>query len=428
MKNKKLIVFFCIFATLLLFILLLFTAQKSKNWLINKIDAKIDGQVNQIENKISIELDQIKFQLKKTNLKLGMIKSEKDENFLINKIFFNKINVMDRPFGYIEEYKNQIIFVHGNGDIYFGKKEKKLHETKFYLKESNIKNFFIFDSERDSYFNNSVRDVYIFKDNIYVVYIDKIKIKNEYMTTTNVLKAKTNKNNLNFQKIFALKERYSEATVHSGGKLQHFSNENFILAIPDNGYLEGVNSDNFAVGKTILFRDNNKIHEYKIFTKGHRNPQGLYNDKKNKLIFLTEHGPAGGDEINILKNNLNYGWPDVSYGIADHKTSKNHNIKGYEEPIHYWESNPGISEITKVSNDFYENINDCYFISSLSGSGEFYGNHIYVLCRENSKKFNIKDKIYIGDRIRDIAYIESHNAVIVVLENSGSLGIISKIN
>jgi hypothetical protein len=418
MKNKKLIIFSCIFAALLLFIFLAFTAQKSKNWLVNKIDAKI-------ENKLSIELDQIKFELKKTNLQLGLIRSEKDENFKINKIYFNKKNIMDRPFGYVEEYKNELIFVHGNGDIYFGKKEKKLHETKFFIKDSNIKKFFIFDSEKDSYFNNSVRDIYIFKDNIYVVYIDKIKIKDEYMTTTNVVKSSINKNNLNFKKIFALKERYPESIVHAGGKLQHYSDDTFILAIPDNGYLDGVNSDNFAVGKTVLFKDNDKIFEYEVFTKGHRNPQGLFNDKKNNLIFLTEHGPAGGDEINILKKNLNYGWPKASYGEADQKTFNNHMANGFEEPVHFWKKNPAVSEITKVYK-FYNSANDCYFISSLSGASEFFGHHIYVMCGDSSKKFNIKDKIYIGDRIRDIAFIQSHNVVIAVLESSGSLGVISK--
>ena len=51
---------------------------------------------------------------------------------------------------------------------------------------------------------------------------------------------------------------------------------------------------------------------------GHRNPQGLYFDKENNKIFSTEHGPSGGDEINIIKQNLNetpnYGWPISSYG------------------------------------------------------------------------------------------------------------------
>ena len=51
-----------------------------------------------------------------------------------------------------------------------------------------------------------------------------------------------------------------------------------------------------------------------MFTLGHRNPQGLFYDKKNKIILETEHGPQGGDEINILRKNLNYGWPISSYG------------------------------------------------------------------------------------------------------------------
>ena len=61
--------------------------------------------------------------------------------------------------------------------------------------------------------------------------------------------------------------------------------------------------------------------EYKIISMGHRNPQGLYFDKDNNFILETEHGPRGGDEINLINirefnNNkiLNYGWAISSYG------------------------------------------------------------------------------------------------------------------
>jgi len=422
--KKKILILSLIFISIL--VLLIFAALKSKNWLNNKIENKITNQIN---NKITIldeELNQIKFELKKTNLKLEKITSDKNKIFNIKKINFDKNNLMDWPFGYIEEHKNDIIFVHANGDIFFGEKTEKLYDIKFSIIESNIKKFFLYDDERDSYFNNSIRDIYIFKDNIYIVYIDKIKSQEEYLSTTKIVKSKINKEFLNFKIIFALKERYSEATVHAGGKLQHYNEDSFILAIPDNGYLEGINSDNFAVGKTILFKDNIEIFEYQTFSKGHRNPQGLYNDKVNNLIILTEHGPAGGDEINVIKKNYNYGWPTASYGDADQETFDNHKDYGFEEPIHYWETNPGLSEITKVSKNFYESNDDCYFIASLSGSSELFSHHIYVLCKNKSKNLKIIDKIYIGDRVRDISYIESHNKVIVVLENSGSLGIISK--
>ena len=70
-------------------------------------------------------------------------------------------------------------------------------------------------------------------------------------------------------------------------------------------------------GKTIVIRE--KTKEYKILSMGHRNQQGLFYDKKNDIIYSTEHGPQGGDEINIniSPENFkikNYGWPISSYG------------------------------------------------------------------------------------------------------------------
>ena len=75
------------------------------------------------------------------------------------------------------------------------------------------------------------------------------------------------------------------------------------------------------LGKTLILNKNlfNKINKkkienkyYKIFTKGHKNPQGI--TTLEGIIFSVEHGPQGGDEINILKEGSNYGWPLTSYG------------------------------------------------------------------------------------------------------------------
>ena len=124
--KKKILILSLIFISIL--VLLIFAALKSKNWLNNKIENKITNQIN---NKITIldeELNQIKFELKKTNLKLEKITSDKNKIFNIKKINFDKNNLMDWPFGYIEEHKNDIIFVHANGDIFFGEKTEKLYD------------------------------------------------------------------------------------------------------------------------------------------------------------------------------------------------------------------------------------------------------------------------------------------------------------
>lgn len=65
-------------------------------------------------------------------------------------------------------------------------------------------------------------------------------------------------------------------------------------------------------GKTYLMKNNNGKLEYSMYSEGHRNPQGITN--LNGKIFSTEHGPEGGDELNIIKKDNNYGWPLVSFG------------------------------------------------------------------------------------------------------------------
>ena len=75
-----------------------------------------------------------------------------------------------------------------------------------------------------------------------------------------------------------------------------------------------------------------------IFSYGHRNPQGLAKHPVTGAIWAHEHGPQGGDEINIIKKGANYGWPVITYGIDyDGKIISDITEKeGMEQPIHYW--------------------------------------------------------------------------------------------
>ena len=75
-----------------------------------------------------------------------------------------------------------------------------------------------------------------------------------------------------------------------------------------------------------------------IFSYGNRNPQGMILNTSTGEIWAHEHGPKGGDEINIIKAGKNYGWPKASYGINYNDTvlTKNKTLTGMENPIHYW--------------------------------------------------------------------------------------------
>jgi glucose/arabinose dehydrogenase len=76
-----------------------------------------------------------------------------------------------------------------------------------------------------------------------------------------------------------------------------------------------------------------------IWSKGHRNPQGIAFDRKDGTLYTVEHGARGGDEINRPAAGKNYGWPVISYGVNYNGTriGIGTSAPGYEQPLHYWD-------------------------------------------------------------------------------------------
>ena len=78
--------------------------------------------------------------------------------------------------------------------------------------------------------------------------------------------------------------------------------------------------------------------EQEIYSYGHRNPQGLAIHPETGRIYSTEHGPRGGDELNIIEPGKNYGWPKATYGYEYHgpRVSDHTSLPGMEDPILVW--------------------------------------------------------------------------------------------
>ena len=96
-------------------------------------------------------------------------------------------------------------------------------------------------------------------------------------------------------------------------------------------HLDGsIPSDNPFVGKDEA--------KEAIYSFGHRNPQGMVVHPQTGAIWAHEHGPRGGDEINIIKAGSNYGWPTITYGINYSGTSITDKTEspGLEQPFYYW--------------------------------------------------------------------------------------------
>lgn len=80
-------------------------------------------------------------------------------------------------------------------------------------------------------------------------------------------------------------------------------------------------------------------HRPTLFSYGHRNIQGMTRHPHSGAIWTHEHGPRGGDEINILAPGTNYGWPAITYGIgySGFAISDNTALPGMAQPLHYWD-------------------------------------------------------------------------------------------
>jgi glucose/arabinose dehydrogenase len=107
-----------------------------------------------------------------------------------------------------------------------------------------------------------------------------------------------------------------------------------------------------------------------IWTYGHRNPQGMVYDAVNNRIWEVEHGPKGGDELNLIEKGKNYGWPKASYGINYDGTvlTPDKELPGVENPKHYWVPSIGPCGLSIVTGDKYPGWKGNLLVSALAYS------------------------------------------------------------
>jgi hypothetical protein len=180
-------------------------------------------------------------------------------------------------------------------------------------------------------------------------------------------------------------------------------------------------NENYLSGKVIAINLDNGHSE--IFTKGHRNIMGLYAD--DSVILSTEMGPRGGDEINLLNKNNNYGWDIASYGTKyiTKEFYKNHQEQGFKEPLFTFIPSIGISELIKINGKkFNKSWQNNFVLASLN-----FNHIIRIKFSDNFSRVIFKENIYIGERIRDLE-INEEKSLIFLSTDSGELIILTPID
>jgi hypothetical protein len=314
---------------------------------------------------------------------------------------------------YIDEFIDQIILVDYLGGVYKFNKILLLDNNKKIITPTNISS---------NLSPHKVLDIKIYKEKLYVSFITKKNTCQNFNISVASLKADV----LKFDDFFS--SDTCEVQIHAGRMVSYqHKGRNGLLVSTSNQKSDVVDAkfhpsqeDSSIFGK-ILFFDLEKKN-YTIFSKGHRNIQGLL--VKDKLILSTEHGPKGGDEINKILFGKNYGWPIASYGkkyFSNNFYKNSHYSFGFEEPIFSYVPSIGISEIIKIPNQFYKNFEDNFLISSLNGK------HVHrVKFSQNFDKVIFDEKIFIGSRIRDLKYDHSSNSILLALESNGEIGVLKR--
>ena len=260
---------------------------------------------------------------------------------------------------------------------------------------------------------------------------------------------------LNFKIFYSIKEclaseDYLEFNIGQSGGRIIFAEDNLLFST--GGFRSRVKAqdDKSFYGKIIKI--NLKNLDAKILSKGHRNIQGLA--KFKDIVVSTEHGPMGGDEVNVHKNLidtkkiLNYGWPISSYGthyrpvVQYYKNNKiyselikiaplekSHEDFGFIEPIKYFAPESiGISEIEFSNINFDPEFTNDVFFGALRNNPSKYAKLYHLKFDKNFEKVIYEDEITIKKRIRDIKIPPKDRNMFLMLETTPSLGIIQKVN
>ena len=332
----------------------------------------------------------------------------------VNKAGYAKnLKVRNVKTFYIDLYDNKIILKskYGNSFLYKNISDLKDIDKKFSIIQSNL--------EEDRILDILIKDEFLYVSSV---------IKQNNCEVLNLKKARIDFKILNFENIFNTKECVS--LIQSGRiqKIKKNSNNFIYLSTAADNLKNKDESDNKPQSNESLFGKIIQIDEkdmtYKIFSKGHRNILGLYAEKN--LILATENGPRGGDEINKILENKNYGFDVASYGEKYKKTGSNeddyknsHEDFGFEEPLFSFIPSIGISEIIKIDNNFSIKWQNNFLIASLN-----YGHLLRVKFNNNFTRVLFIEKIYIGERIRDLIYIPDKKMILFAMESSGSIGIL----
>lgn len=203
----------------------------------------------------------------------------------------------------------------------------------------------------------------------------------EPLAMTRLVKGRIRDNQWTDQQVLFEADRsvYGEPFWHYGGRMAFDPQGRLYFSVGDHGVRDQAREPALPTGKMHRIMTDGSIPQdnpflgqdnavASIFSLGHRNPQGMATEPGTGRIWSTEHGPRGGDELNIIKRGGDYGWPTVTHGINYDGTllTPHTRAEGVEQPAYYWRPSIGVSGMTFYDGNEFPLWQGKILVSSLS--------------------------------------------------------------
>ena len=196
-----------------------------------------------------------------------------------------------------------------------------------------------------------------------------------------VMRAKLSGNQLTQQQTIFTVSPFKDTPVHFAGRMTFLPDNSLLITSGDGfDYREDAQRLNNLLGKVIrvnddgsvpannpfLSEDADSLSNY-VFSYGHRNAQAILYDPVRSVIFSNEHGPDGGDELNVIQAGVNYGWPVITYGndYIGGRISPFTEYPNMQQPLLDWTPSIAPSGMVVHSGDMFKTLNGDFLVSVL---------------------------------------------------------------
>jgi len=231
----------------------------------------------------------------------------------------------------------------------------------------------------------------------------------------------------NVQTVFEAAPR-KNTPVHYGGRMTFLADKTLLITVGDGfDYREEAQNPSNHFGSIVRVTDDGKVPadnpfvdsdtaQPEIWSIGHRNQQSITYDALRDVVFETEHGAQGGDELNLIEPAKNYGWPAISWGLdySGGRISPFTEYEGLEQPLTYWVPSIGPSGMTVYRGQAFPEWDGDILVSSLIFK------HVVRIEMDGLKAVS-QEILFaeIGERVRDVRTAPDGSIYVLVEGENG---------